>query len=188
MVDVSGHLAMALLFAAPAWLLWHRREALAFVGLALATAMLPDADLYLRRVLPVHHHGVTHTVVFVVAASVVGGVVAARLLTDRLNDSRVIEPGTVATPVVFAFAAGGLFTGGLSHVVADVLSAPDKASALEPLWPLYPQPLGIDVIYYDAPLWNFGLFAVAVAVHVGLSRLERYPLDTRYRVDSADQQ
>jgi hypothetical protein len=63
MVDVSGHVAIGLLFAAPAWFLWGRRGSLSFVGFSLLTAMLPDADLFLRRVFPtVQHHGVTHTV------------------------------------------------------------------------------------------------------------------------------
>jgi inner membrane protein len=52
MVDVSGHLAMALLFAVPAWVLWKRRGALAFAGFSLVTAMLPDVDLVLKTFLP----------------------------------------------------------------------------------------------------------------------------------------
>nr|WP_229504767.1 metal-dependent hydrolase [Natrinema versiforme] len=82
MVDVTGHLGMALLFAAPAWTVWGRRGALGFAAFALVTAMLPDTDLALRHVLPVTHHGVTHTVLFVVLLSVLAGAVAARYLTD----------------------------------------------------------------------------------------------------------
>jgi len=84
MVDVSGHFAMALLFAAPAWLVWGRRGSLTFAAFTLVTAMLPDTDLALRHVFPtVHHHGVTHTVVFVTVASVVAGAITARLLTSK---------------------------------------------------------------------------------------------------------
>ena len=47
MVDVSGHIAIALLFASPAWFVWGRRGSLTFVGFCLVTAMLPDVDLFL---------------------------------------------------------------------------------------------------------------------------------------------
>lgn len=57
MIDVAGHVGMTLLFAAPAWIVWGRRGALGFTAFALATAMLPDADLALRNVLPLTHHG-----------------------------------------------------------------------------------------------------------------------------------
>ena len=186
MVDVSGHLAMALLFAAPAWVLWSRRGALAFAGFSLVTAMLPDTDLVLKTVLPIEHHGVTHTLVFVAIMSVLCGAVAARVLTDRFNAHRWIHSENISAETVFVFATSGFLTGGLSHIFADLLSAPDVAPPLKPLWPLYDQPIVIDVIYYDSPLWNFGLLAVALAVHVALARHEGYPIETRYRIGRPD--
>ena len=186
MVDVSGHLAMALLFAAPAWLLWGRRGALAFAGFSLVTAMLPDSDLVLKTFLPVHHHGITHTILFVAVMSVLGGAVAARVLTERFNAHRWIQSTAISRETVFVFATSGFLVGGLSHIFADLLSAPDIASPLSPLWPLYPKPIIIDVIYYDSPVWNFGLLAVALALHFVLYRHERYPLDTRYRIGEPD--
>jgi hypothetical protein len=63
-----------------------------------------------------------------------------------------------------------------------VLSAPDVAAPLEPLWPLYRQPIVVDVIYYDSPIWNFGLLAAAIALHVGLYRWEKYPIESPYRI------
>ena len=186
MVDVSGHLAMALLFAAPAWMLWGRRGALAFAGFSLVTAMLPDTDLVLKTFLPIEHHGITHTILFVVVVSVLAGAVAARVLTERFNANRWIHSESISDETVFVFATSGFLTGGLSHIFADLLSAPDIAAPLSPLWPLYDQPIIIDVIYYDSPLWNFGLLAVALAVHVLLYRHERYPIETRYRIGKPD--
>lgn len=182
MVDVSGHLAMALLFAAPAWIIWRRRGALAFAGFSLVTAMLPDTDLVLTTVLPIQHHGITHTLVFVAVMSVLGGAVAARVLTKRFNANQWIRSTHITERTVFVFATAGFLTGGCSHIFADLLSAPDIAQPLEPLWPLYAEPIIIDVIYYDSPLWNFGLLALALAIHAVLFRHEGYPLRTRYRI------
>lgn len=182
MVDVTGHLGMALLFAAPAWILWQGRAALAFAGFALVTAMVPDSDLYLRHVLPVTHHGVTHTILFVVLVGVIAGVFAARLLTARLNAHSWIRSTELAAETVAVFAAAGFVVGGLSHIFADVLSAPDIAAPLEPFWPVYARPVIVDVIYYDAPLWNVGLVSVAVALHLVLARHEGLPVASRYHI------
>lgn len=185
MVDVTGHLGMALLFAAPAWAVWGRRGALGFTAFALVTAMLPDTDLALRHVLPITHHGVTHTVLFVVLLSVLTGAVAARYLTDWFNANRRIRSTEITSETVFVFATAGLTVGGISHLFADLLSAPDIAAPLSPFWPVYSEPVIIDVIYYDSPVWNFGLFAVAIGLHVVLARYKRYPLETRYRIGPA---
>jgi len=182
MVDVTGHLGMALLFAAPAWLVWGQRGALGFTGFALATAMLPDTDLVLQQVLPITHHGITHTLLFVALASVLVGAGASKWLTPRINATRWIRSTDITSEVVFVFATGGLALGGISHIFADLLSAPDIAAPLEPFWPLYAKPVIIDVIYYNSPVWNFGLFAVAIALHVFLARHERAPLETRYGI------
>jgi inner membrane protein len=83
---------------------------------------------------------------------------------------------------VFVFATAGFLTGGMSHLFADLLSAPDIAPPLSPLWPVYTESMIIDVIYYDSPIWNFGLFGVTLAVHFALIRSERSPVETRYRI------
>lgn len=184
MVDVTGHLGMALLFAAPAWTVWGRRGALGFAAFALVTAMLPDTDLALRHVLPVTHHGVTHTVLFVVLLSVLAGAVAARYLTDWFNANRRIRSTEIASETVFATA--GLIVGGISHLFADLLSAPDIAPPLSLFWPVYSEPVIIDVIYYGSPFWNFGLLAAGVALHLLFARNDRYPLETRYRIGAAE--
>ncbi|MFC6835123.1 metal-dependent hydrolase [Halomarina ordinaria] len=166
MVDVSGHFAFCLLFTLPAWLRWTGRTSLAFVGVALLTSMLPDVDLFLRSFLPVVHHGITHTVFFVGCVALLGGAVAAALDTSRVE--RLVHDATVPRRTVFGFVAGGLFVGGVSHLFADVLSSPDVALPIRALWPLSDAPLSVDLIYYDASLWNAGLFAVAVALHLAV--------------------
>ena len=186
MVDVTGHLGMALLFAAPAWIAWGRRGALGFTAFALTTAMLPDVDLVLQHVIPVTHHGITHTLLFVVLASIVAGVFAAKWLTERLNAHSRIRSTEIAATTVFVFATAGMIVGGVSHVFADVLSAPDIAAPLAPFWPIYREHVIVDVIYYDSPLWNDGLIAVAVAIHLVLARYESYPLDHRFRIGDGD--
>jgi len=75
-----------------------------------------------------------------------------------------------------------MFVGGMSHIFADILSAPDIAAPLSPFWPVYTEPVIVDVIYYDNPFWNFGLLGVAIALHVLLARYEGVPLETRYRI------
>ncbi|WP_254530555.1 metal-dependent hydrolase [Natrinema gelatinilyticum] len=187
MVDVTGHLAMAMLFAAPAWILWGRRGALGFTGFALATAMLPDSDLVLRHVLPVTHHGVTHTVVFVTLVSLITGFATSKWLTEWFNGHRWIRSTQIEMSTVFVFATSGLLVGGTSHLFADILSAPDIAPPLKPFWPFYSKPIIVDVIYYDSLLWNVGLIVVAIALHLVLARYQSYPLETRYRIGTREQ-
>lgn len=183
MVQVAGHLGMALLFSTPAWLVWGRRTSVTFVGFCLVTAMLPDLDLVLQDVVPgVYHHGVTHTVAFVVVAGVAGGALAAVWLTPYLERYRRIRSGVIPRSTVFAFAAGGFVLGGLSHVFADLLSAPDIAAPLKPLWPVYSESVIFDVVAYDSFAWNEGLLLAAVALHVALYRWPTLPRQTRLRV------
>ena len=64
MVDVLGHLGMALLWLAPVWyFIGHRRTAALVVAGGFWFGMLPDTDLLLSAWVPgIHHHGVLHTV------------------------------------------------------------------------------------------------------------------------------
>ncbi|WP_135534435.1 MULTISPECIES: metal-dependent hydrolase [Halostella] len=169
MVAPLGHLGMALLFAVPAWLLWDGRVSLAFIGFTVATANLPDLDLYL----PVPHHGVTHTIVFVTGVAVIVGAITEYALKERLDRLFLKERGYSASPgALFLFVAGGLFLGGMSHLFADTLSAPDIAKPLEPFWPFFDRPYFIDLVWYDSPWWNEGLLMLAVLVHLALAYVD----------------
>lgn len=172
MVDVAGHLGMALVWLAAAWVVADdARTAGAFVAVGVPFGMLPDVDLYVRYVLPtVKHHGVLHTVVAVAALTVVlAPVVAVALRALDARADRLALPAAVREDGT-RFAGVAVLVAGLAHVFADTLSAPDKAEALEPFWPIYPHALGVDVLYYDAPLANYGLLALGVALNVALWR------------------
>lgn len=174
MVDVLGHFAMALLWALPAWLIWDGRVSLAFIALTLSTAMLPDLDLVLRSVLLVHHHGITHTFLFVLGVALAAGAVVEYALGPFLKRTVLQTEGyTVSNGALFVFIAGGFTVGGFSHVFADMLSAPDIAQPVEPFWPLVDKPWSFDVIFYTSPWWNEGLLIVAVVLHIVAARLDR---------------
>jgi membrane-bound metal-dependent hydrolase YbcI (DUF457 family) len=165
MVDVMGHLAMALLWALPAWFVRHGRVGAVFVAFAVFVAPIPDGDKYLAMAFPesFHHHGLTHTVVFAVAAALVVGALAAWLLTDRVDewvDGDRFDPSNM-----FAFATGAVLVGYLSHIFADMLSAPDISTPIEPLWPVVDGSWGLDLIWYNDPLWNVVFLAVMLLAH-----------------------
>jgi inner membrane protein len=181
MVDISGHIAFGLLFALPAWYVWNDRVSVAFIAHAGVTALLPDADLWLTKWFPdqVHHHGVTHTVLFVTVASLIGAAIVAAVFTDRFD--RWTGTEAFDGPRVFVFSFLGFLAGGLSHVFADMLSAPDISTPIEPLWPLVKSSWGIDLVWYDAAWINFGFLATMVTLHVAAAYLTT-PVEDRHRL------
>lgn len=181
MVDITGHVAFGLAFAAVAWFVWDDRVAVAFVALAALAALLPDVDIWLSAAFPaeVHHHGVTHTVLFATVASVVGGALVAGLFTGRFDDWAGTE--RFGRGRLFGFATGALFAGSVSHVVADMLSAPDVSTPIEPFWPFFEKPWSVDVLHYDAAWVNFGFLTVVILVHVALAYVTT-PADRRHRL------
>jgi hypothetical protein len=184
MVNLMGHTAMALLWAIPAWFVWENRLSPTFVGFAAIAAMLPDLDLLLQRLFPsvIHHHGVTHTVVFVLGASVLAGAITAVAFSGPLD--RWTRGDRFDKRSAFAFVAGAYAVGGLSHLFADMLSAPDIASPIEPLWPFIEGSWGIDLIWYSSIWWNVGLLAVALAIHAMLA-VTAHPFEHPFRLEEA---
>ena len=182
MVDVMGHFGMALLWAIPAWFVWDGRVSIAFVAFVLATAMLPDIDLVLSRFLPIVHHGITHTVLFVTCVALIVGAIAEYGLRSRLERAwRKDENETISTGALFVFVTGGLLLGGYSHLFADMLSAPDIAKPVEPFWPLFDKPWAVDVIWYNSPWWNVALLALAVTIHLVLAYAD-FEIDHPYHL------
>lgn len=156
MVDIIGHVGMALIWLAVGWVVYAERAALGFVALGVPFGLLPDIDLLLSRLLPtVHHHGITHTILFVTTASIVIGAILGKWVVPWLEEHYVpaFEIG-----IRHAYAISAVLVASLSHLFADMLSAPDIAQPIEPLWPLYQQSVGLDVLYYNSPLANWGLF------------------------------
>lgn len=111
-----------------------------------AAAPFPDVDLRLDALFPavVHHHGVTHTVVFVGLSSVLVGAIVALALTGPID--RRLDGERFDTSSAFAFVCGAILLGGLSHLFADMLSAPDIADPIEPFWLVFDKSWSLDVI------------------------------------------
>lgn len=170
MVDVFGHLGMALLWLAPAWLALDRSEAAAtFVATGFWFGMLPDIDLVLSNWFPglVHHHGVFHTILAVTVLAAVLGPLVGYLLEQALGDSNW-SPAR-ASIGSSAFGSLAVWIPGLSHLFADVLSAPDTAPPIEPFWPLlHSQVFYVDVLYYTSVWATVGVFAVGLAANVSV--------------------
>jgi membrane-bound metal-dependent hydrolase YbcI (DUF457 family) len=164
-VQSPGHIGLALLFAAPAWLVFHGLKTnLAFAGLAASTGMYPDVDLVLMRYLFVEHHGLTHGVFFLVASAlVVGAVVTGAYLAVR--DGTATSPSSTR---VYAFVAVALFVGMLAHLVGDVLTSPDIAPPVKPLWPVVKEPIVLDAAFVKSNLWNLGPLALGLVTQTGL--------------------
>lgn len=181
-VEPIGHLALALVFALPAWILWDGRTGGAFVGFVLAASTLPDVDIVLmRRGVPIQHHTVTHTVTFVALVAAVGTLLAVATLRPtlrrwwRLTEDEPVRRGTIAL-----FAGGGLLPGGVSHLLGDVL-ADDGYEPIEPLWPLVGAEIEFPLAHYTSPWLNGILRAVAVALHVAVVLSGTFPLEHRFR-------
>lgn len=157
---------MGLLWAVPAWFVWDARASMAFIGLAVPASLLPDIDLWIERVAPsiVHHHGVTHTAAFVLLVSIGAAAIVAVLSTRSL--SRQCGDDRFGTRDAFVFAFSAFLLGGSSHLFTDMLSAPDIAQPIEPFWPFIDKAWSVDVIWYDAPLWNLGFLAAALLLHL----------------------
>ncbi|MFC6862764.1 metal-dependent hydrolase [Halomicroarcula sp. GCM10025817] len=173
MVDVAGHLGMALLWLAPAWIVLDRPEtAGTFVASGFLFGMFPDVDLAISPIVPtVKHHGVFHTVAVVTVLAAVVGPLVGRLVAYLGGRRELLSTQAEATASRFGFFA--VWVAGLGHIFADVLSAPDVSEAIEPFWPLYRQPLGVDVVWYNDPWVNWGLLAAGILVNLGLYAYRR---------------
>ena len=160
---------MALIWLSIGWVLYDRRAALGFVLLGVPFGLLPDSDLWLAKVFPtVTHHGITHTVLFVSVAAVVVGAILGRWVVPRLEE-RYVPASDVGGR--YAYAIGAVWVAGLSHLFADMLSAPDIAEPIEPFWPVYSAPIGLDVFYYTGMMANWGLLLIGLVLTAACWRL-----------------
>jgi len=177
-----GHVAFGLLFALPAWYLWNDRTSVAFVILAVVAALLPDIDTWFVGQFPdaIHHHGVTYTVLFVTLIGMAGAVLFAVFLTKRFDDWNSSERFDRRRSFVFAFI--GLFVGGLSHIFADMLSAPDISTPIEPLWPFIEGSWGIDLVWYNSSWINVWFLLLMLIAHVVVAYLTT-SVDHRHRLN-----
>lgn len=160
MVDVLGHLGMALLWLTPAWIVLDRsRTAVTFVATGVWFGLLPDSDLVLSNWFPrlIHHHGVFHTLLVVTVLAALLGPIVGRILTTVLRGTAWFSPQAENNASEVGFLA--VWIPGLSHLFVDMLSASDVAPPLEPLWPLYGgEIVHVDVFYYTSFWATWGLF------------------------------
>lgn len=163
MVDIIGHLGMGLIWLTiVGWLAYDGKTALGFVALGAPFSLLPDIDLWLSKAFAtVNHHGVVHTIVFVAGASIVIGAILAKWVVPRFDGDYLVRPAGSS----YVYAIGAVFVGGLSHLFADMLSAPDIAPQVEPFWPfIVTKVVTVDVFYYNDPVVNWGLFLSGLAL------------------------
>ena len=166
MVDVLGHLGMALLWLAPVWyFVDHRKTAALVVAGGFWFGMLPDVDLVLSNWFAgIHHHGVVHTVLAVSVLAVALGPPVGWTLA-RVGE-RTGWFAAAATERATAIGVIVVWVTGVSHVFADVLSAPDASTRIEPLWPLVEGPVVmLDVLWYQSFWATWGLFALGVTAN-----------------------
>lgn len=159
---------MALLFAAPAWLVFDDvRKGLSFTALAALTGMAPDADLVLMKYFFIEHHGLTHSFLFVVPVALVLGAIVAGLYLAVRSDRRA------SAAAVYGFVTLGLLTGLFAHMFADFITTPDIAPPIKPLYPVLEFRVIGDVAFVKSKLWNLGTLALGIVVQAGLG-LETY--------------
>lgn len=163
MVDVLGHLGMALLWLSPAWLfIDDQRTTLAFLASAFWFGMLPDIDLLLRGFQEFHHHGVVHTLLFAVGAALVVGPLFGLAMRRLFGGTDWFS--SRASEHAIGLGVVGVFVASVAHIFADMLSAPDASTRIEPLWPLVEGPIVyMDVLYYKSFWATIGLFAAGIA-------------------------
>jgi inner membrane protein len=161
-VQSPGHIGLALLFAVPAWFVFTETKAsVAFTALAASTGMLPDGDLLLMNYFFVEHHGLTHSFVFTIPTALfLGAVVTGGYLLIR-GDKRT------STAAVYGFATLALFTGMAAHIVADMLTTPDIAPPIKPLYPVVSERVILDLAFVKSKLWNLGTLALGIVAQVG---------------------
>lgn len=158
-----GHIGGALLASALFVRVLGPRQGLWFVAFAVFGGRLPDVD----TVLPIPHNGVTHTLVFVVASSVALGVVAGAVVEHYPPAEAAVDALPLSSSEVIVLTAGGLFVGGISHIVLDVLSVGTAVDPkpLHPLWPYRSHRVGLGVIPVRSDVVNVGLMSIGIAVY-----------------------
>ena len=157
---------MALIWLAPAWFLIDRpKTAATFVFSGFWFGMVPDVDLVLSNyVATIHHHGIVHTILAVTLLSLVLGPLLGWVLEKALGGTEWFSARAADRAYVTGFVA--VWVAGLSHLFADMLSAPDVSTRIEPLWPLYDGPVVlIDVLWYQSFWATWALLIAGLALN-----------------------
>lgn len=170
-MQLSGHVGMALLLVSPVWFALVTRESVAVALVATTTAMLPDLDLVLEQFLPIEHHGITHSFLFVVPVCLVLAAVATWLY-ETYGWKYVDRENRPAPRTAFWVAFGAFFIGGAAHLVGDALTSPDVAPPIKPLYPLTDFSMSVDWFWVYNPVMNRSILVLAVLVHLALWRYQ----------------
>jgi len=164
---------MALLWLAPAWLAFaHSETAATFVVAGLPFGMVPDLDLVFSQIFrTIRHHGVFHTILAITVFAAIIGPIVGTLLEKVAGGSDWLSLESTHDSYRFGFLA--VWIAGLSHIFADMLSAPDIAQAVEPFWPLYFESISFDLVWYNAAWFNWGLLVAGIFVNSVLALYTR---------------
>lgn len=166
----SGHLGAALLAAAPVvfainLIAESASAGVMFAVVALVTGRIPDVD---QDIPGVKHRGVTHTIVFIAAISVLGGAIVASLV-DGLPAAVTLSD--TPTWAAFLYGATAVFVGGVSHLLTDAITEGSGDYAIHPFWPVSRAPLRFDMSVLPgisknpktgASLWNGGFVVLGL--------------------------
>ena len=157
-----GHYGLALILAAPVAYVLGRRAGTVFAMFVLVTALLPDLDLVIPGL---EHHGLTHTVAFVVLTPPVIGVLVTviyGLYRSTRGDAR--HP-ILDVPRVLVWATLGSFLGLASHLLADLLLVV-PVTPISPLAPFDDRVVVFDVFRVGNVWRNLSLFALGLALNI----------------------
>lgn len=172
----AGHLGAALLCGVPGLVVLSLLEFPLAIGLwvccLIGTSSLPDID----QRLPIPHRGPTHSLAFIVPASLILGAVATGivLMFGQWEMAQVLvnsERAFRLSPfVVGGTAVVGCFVGLASHLLSDALTVGRGRYAIQPLWPVSDRSLRFGLTKADSLMWNYGLLClgtVATAIVIG---------------------
>ena len=96
--------------------------------------------------------------------TVVLGPILGWLLKRVLGGTNWFSRKAADRAIAMGMIAVGAAT--LSHLAADILSAPDISTRIEPLWPVVQGPIAyIDVLYYNSIWATWGLFVLGLLVN-----------------------
>lgn len=161
-----GHVGGGLVLTAIVLLTSDDAPPLWFTAVAIPASVLPDIDLYL----PVFvHQGVVHTYSVLVLVSIAGGLLAASVATAWSADAPPAAGHVLENPRrTFVLTTAAMITGTFSHVTLDMVAYRESFTSMpvEPLWPFTDWVPRVNIIPPHAPLWNYGLFALGVAMWV----------------------
>ena len=140
----TGHLGVALVFAAVTVGIAPTPTGFVIALLIVATERIPDYDL---RTDLLSHRGFSHTVWFALLVAAIFGAIAAVVAfvgdiylagfqrAEFVIDLRAVYPDPW---YLFSIVAGGTVLGIVSHLVADFLTVGEGEYGVQPLWPVWP--------------------------------------------------